>query len=70
MAVMDTGNHRYVFLQTEPGTFVPREITLGFQGEDLVEVTSGLKAGDQVVDGADFLIDADSKLKAAFSEEK
>jgi Cu(I)/Ag(I) efflux system membrane fusion protein len=69
-AVMDTGNHRYVFLQTEPGTFVPREITVGFQGTDLWEVTSGLKEGDQVVDGANFLVDADSKLKSAFDETK
>jgi hypothetical protein len=69
-AVMDTGNHRYVFLQTEPGTFTPREITVGYQGSDLWEVASGLKAGDQVVDGANFLIDADSKLKAAFAAEK
>ena len=69
-AIMDTGNHRYVFLQTEPGTFSPKEITVGFQGSDLWEVTSGLKEGDQVVDGANFLVDADSKLKSAFDETK
>jgi len=69
-AVMDTGRHRYVFLQKGDGTFLPREVTLGFEGSDLWEVTSGLKEGDQVVDGANFLIDADSKLKAAFAEDK
>jgi hypothetical protein len=67
-AVMDTGTQRYVFLETEPGTFTPREITVGYQGTDLWEVVSGLKEGDKVVDGANFLIDADSKLKAAFAE--
>lgn len=67
-AVMDTGTHRYVFIQMEPGTFSPREITVGYQGSDLWEVTSGLKEGDQVVDGADFLIDADSKITSSFAE--
>ena len=69
-AVMDTGAHRYVFVQASPGTFLPREIRTGFEGSDLWEVTSGLKEGDQVVDGALYLIDADSKLKAAFAETK
>jgi hypothetical protein len=67
-AVMDTGNHRYVFLQGSEGTFLPKEISIGFQGGDLWEVTAGLKEGDKVVDGANFMIDADSKLKAAFAE--
>jgi len=67
-AVMDTGNHRYVFLQGDAGTFLPREVTIGYQGSDLWEVTTGLKEGDKVVDGANFLIDSDSKLKAAFAE--
>lgn len=69
-AVMDTGTHRYVFVQTEPGSFSPREITAGYQGTDLWEVTSGLKDGEQVVDGANFLIDADSKITSSFSENK
>ncbi len=69
-AVMDTGTHRYVFLQTEPGIFTPREITVGYQGSGWWEVTSGLKEGQKVVDGANFLIDADSKLTAAFAGEK
>jgi hypothetical protein len=67
-SVMDTGTHRYVFIQTAPGTFSPREITVGYQGSDFWEVTSGLKEGDQVVDGANFLIDADSKITSSFAE--
>jgi hypothetical protein len=69
-AVMDTGTKRYVFVQTSMGTFTPQEIKTGYEGNDLWEVTSGLKEGDQVVDGALYLIDADSKLKAAFAETK
>ncbi len=67
-AVMDTGTHRYVFVQTEPGTFSPREVTVGTQGTDLWEVTSGLKEGEKVVDGANFLIDSDSKITSSFAE--
>ena len=69
-AVLDTGVQKYVFVQTATGTFSPEIITIGFEGDDLWEVTSGLKEGDQVVDGALYLIDADSKLKAAFSDTK
>lgn len=69
-AIMDTGTQRYVFVQTADGTFTPEKITTGFEGDDLWEVASGLKEGDQVVDGALYLVDADSKLKAAFSESK
>lgn len=67
-AVMDTGTRQYVFVETAPGTFEPRAVTTGFHGDDLWEVTSGLKPGDRVVDGANFMIDADSKLEAAFTD--
>jgi len=69
-AVLDTGTKRYEFVQTAAGNFSPREIQTGYEGDDLWEVLSGLKEGDQIVDGALYLIDADSKLKAAFSEDK
>jgi hypothetical protein len=66
-AVLDSGIARYVFLEGQPGYFTPREVTVGFKGEDLWEVASGLKEGDRVVVGANFLMDADSKLKAVLS---
>ncbi len=69
-AVMDTGDQRYVFVVTAPGVFVPRKVTIGYEGDDLLEVTSGLAEGDRVVDGALFMIDADSKISAAFSDPK
>jgi len=69
-AVMDTGSHQYVFVVTALGVYLPTLITVGFVGDDLLEVTSGLKEGDKVVDGALFMIDADSKINAAFSDTK
>ncbi len=40
---------------------------LGIRGDDYVEVKDGLKAGDKVVVSANFLIDAESNLKAALA---
>ena len=67
-AVEDTGTRQYVFVATAPGVLTPQTVNVGFRGDDLWEITSGLKPGDKVVDGAVFMIDADSKIKAAFSE--
>ncbi len=66
-AVMATGLHRYVFLKQPPEIFTPREITVGFEGDDRCQILSGLQAGDRVVSGANFMVDADSKLAANFA---
>jgi hypothetical protein len=63
-AVMDTGAHTYVFVQVEPGHFVPREVIVGAKGDDLWEISDGLMEGEKVVSGANFLVDADSRLSA------
>jgi hypothetical protein len=67
-AVKDTGSHTYVFVQAEPGHFIPREVTVGAKGDSLWEVTDGLKEGEQVVSGANFLVDADSRLSSILSD--
>ncbi len=66
-AVMTTGLHRYVFVKKSEENFVPVEITVGAQGENELQVTSGLSAGETVVKGANFMVDADSKLEANFA---
>ncbi len=38
---------------------------LGVRGDGFAEITSGLSEGDRVVTSANFLIDAESNLKAA-----
>jgi len=38
---------------------------LGVRGDGWVQVTDGIKLGDRVVVGANFLIDAESNLRAA-----
>jgi RND family efflux transporter MFP subunit len=64
-AVIDTGTRRIVLVQIAEGRFEPREVELGGRGENFVEVIKGVREGEQVVVAANFLIDAESNLKAA-----
>ena len=63
-AVIDTGTRRIVLVQLAEGRFEPREVELGGRGEDFVEVVKGVREGEPVVVAANFLIDAESNLKA------
>ncbi len=63
-AVIDTGTRRLVLVQVGEGRFEPREVELGGRGENFVEVIKGVADGEQVVVAANFLIDAESNLKA------
>lgn len=67
-AVMDTGTRKIAFVKTGPGHFEPREVSVGQEAEDGVEILSGLTEGEEVVTSANFLIDSESKLKAALSQ--
>jgi Cu(I)/Ag(I) efflux system membrane fusion protein len=70
-AVMDTGNRQAVFVDKGQGRFEPRQVKLGHRGYGYVEVRQGVTDGEPVVVSANFLIDAESNLKAAlkgFSE--
>jgi Cu(I)/Ag(I) efflux system membrane fusion protein len=70
-AVMDTGSRQAVFVEKGQGRFEPREVKLGHRGSGYVEVRQGVAEGEPVVVSANFLIDAESNLKAAlkgFSE--
>jgi Cu(I)/Ag(I) efflux system membrane fusion protein len=70
-AVMDTGSKQAVFVDKGEGRFEPREIKLGQRGDGYVEIRHGVAEGEPVVVSANFLVDAESNLKAAlkgFSE--
>ena len=64
-AVLDSGARQLVLVRRGEGLFEPRTVRLGVRAEGYAEVTEGLEAGDQVVVRANFLIDAESNLKAA-----
>ena len=63
-AVIDSGTRRIVLVQLAEGRFEPREVKLGSRTDDYVEVMDGVKDGEKVVVAANFLIDAESNLKA------
>ena len=67
-AVLDAGTSKVAFVALGDGRFEPREIQVGGTQGDRVEVTSGLKAGDEVVIRANFLVDSESRLKAALAQ--
>jgi membrane fusion protein, copper/silver efflux system len=54
-----------VFVDAGGGRLVPREVSLGPKAGDVFVVERGLKAGDVVVTSGNFLIAAESKLRAA-----
>ena len=64
-AVIDSGTRTVVLVQLGEGRFEPREVKLGARGIAYVQVMEGLREGEQVVVAANFLIDAESNLKAA-----
>jgi Cu(I)/Ag(I) efflux system membrane fusion protein len=64
-ALIDTGTRQVVILDKGEGRFEPREVKAGARGEGFVEIREGVAEGDQVVVAANFLIDAESNLKAA-----
>lgn len=66
-AVIDTGTRQVVILDKGEGRFEPREVKIGLQGGGFTEIRNGIAAGDRVVVAANFLIDAESNLKAALN---
>ncbi len=64
-AVIDSGTRQIVLIRQGEGRFEPREVKLGARSDNHAEVLEGVKDGEQVVVAANFLIDAESNLKAA-----
>jgi Cu(I)/Ag(I) efflux system membrane fusion protein len=64
-AVLDSGSRQVVLIDKGHGTFEPREVKLGRRGGGYIEITEGVGEGEAVVTSANFLIDAESNLKAA-----
>jgi Cu(I)/Ag(I) efflux system membrane fusion protein len=64
-AVIDSGDRQVVIVDKGDGKFEPRNVQLGKGGAGYVEIREGVAEGDKVVTSANFLIDAESNLKAA-----
>jgi RND family efflux transporter MFP subunit len=64
-AVIHSGTRQIVLIDLGEGRFAPRAVKPGRQGEQYVELLGGVQEGEKVVVSANFLIDAESNLKAA-----
>jgi Cu(I)/Ag(I) efflux system membrane fusion protein len=64
-AVVDTGEVQYVFVAKPGGRFEPRQVKVGARADGRAEILDGLRADEVVVTTANFLIDSESRLRAA-----
>ena len=64
-AVLDSGTRQAVLVEKGEGRFEPRQVRIGARGDGVYQVLEGLEAGERVVVGANFLIDAESNLRSA-----
>jgi len=64
-AVLDVGTRQIIFVVRGEGEFEPRTVQLGQEAGGWREVRAGVVAGEEVVVGANFLIDSESRFRAA-----
>jgi RND family efflux transporter MFP subunit len=67
-AVLDSGNRKMVFIDKGGGNLEARRVTTGWSYADRVEILKGLKEGDEVVTSGNFLLDSESRMRAAGSD--
>jgi RND family efflux transporter MFP subunit len=66
-ALIETGLRQIVFVDLGGGSLEPREVKVGVRGEGKAQILSGVNEGERVAVRANFLLDSESKLKAALS---
>jgi Cu(I)/Ag(I) efflux system membrane fusion protein len=64
-ALVDTGEHQYAFVAKDAGHFEPRLLRVGGRAGDKVQIAAGLAEGETVVTTGNFLLDSESRLRAA-----
>ncbi len=67
-AVLISGEKRIVFLDVGEGRLKPVSIRTGYSDGDHIVVRRGLQEGDKIVTSGNFLIAAESKLKAGIDQ--
>jgi Cu(I)/Ag(I) efflux system membrane fusion protein len=66
-AIIDSGTRQAVLVAKGGGRFEPHAVHLGARGDGVTQILDGVKAGEDVVISANFLIDAESNLRAALA---
>ncbi len=64
-AAFHSGTKNLLFVYKGEGSIEPREVELGPQVGDELVITKGIKAQEQIVTSANFLIDSEAQLQAA-----
>ena len=67
-AVVDTGRRTVVFVEMEPGMYMPVNVKLGRRAEGFYEVKHGLKEGQKVVTRGTFLLDSEAQIRGIYGE--
>jgi Cu(I)/Ag(I) efflux system membrane fusion protein len=67
-AVLHAGERDFVFRALGEGHFRPQAVEIGIRSGEILEILSGLDAGDEVVTSATFLIASESRLRAALEQ--
>jgi RND family efflux transporter MFP subunit len=66
-AIIETGLRQIVFVDLGGGSLEPREVQVGVRSDGKAQVLSGIKEGERVAVRANFLLDSESRLKAALA---
>jgi membrane fusion protein, copper/silver efflux system len=66
-AILDTGPRQIVYVMTGKGRYEPRQVRVGVRTDGQSQILSGVNAGEVVVDRANFLLDSESRLRAAIA---
>jgi membrane fusion protein, copper/silver efflux system len=74
-SVIDTGKRKIVYVKVGDNSYEQREVSVAgsgsssdAKGESLVEITSGIQAGEAVVTSGAFLIDAEAQFRGASAD--
>jgi Cu(I)/Ag(I) efflux system membrane fusion protein len=62
-AVLFTGRHPRVWVESEPGRFAPHVVSVGLTSGAFTEILGGVQEGDMVASTGGFLIDSESQLE-------
>jgi len=68
-AILRSGAKNTVFVALAGGKFEARDVTLGVEAEDgMIQIISGLRAGERIVTSGQFLLDSESQLTEAINK--
>jgi Cu(I)/Ag(I) efflux system membrane fusion protein/cobalt-zinc-cadmium efflux system membrane fusion protein len=66
-AVVDTGEHKLVYLAKGNGVFEAHEVQLGASAGEYFPVLAGLRGGERIVTEGNFLLDSQTRISGGMS---